>query len=122
MTAINSLLVFKEPLSKIFREKVLPVDSIGIKNAFARIIFFVIWTEDYLLQGEFYRNYADSYKKLSEIFNNIPQGLKMQISSADLKIPLYVRLHIKTIPRKFAFLILRILEVFTREVCNFPKN
>ena len=35
---------------------------------------------------------------------------------------LYVRVHIKTIPENFAFLIARILELFPREVCKLLKK
>ena len=37
-------------------------------------------------------------------------------NNADLKISLYVCVHIKKYPENFAFLILRILEIFAREV------
>ena len=39
-----------------------------------------------------------------------------------LKISVYVRVHIKHYPEKFAFLILRILELFTCEVCIFLQK
>ena len=39
-----------------------------------------------------------------------------------MKISLYVCFYIKTIPENFAFLILRILELFAREVCKFLKK
>ena len=42
--------------------------------------------------------------------------------NADLKIPLHVCIHIKTIPRKFRILNRRILELFAREVRKFPKK
>ena len=40
----------------------------------------------------------------------------------DLKISLFVLINIKVIPEKFAFLILRILELFARKVCIFRKK
>ena len=43
-------------------------------------------------------------------------------TNADLKISLYVRVHVKTHPQNFAFLILRFLELFTREICKFLKK
>ena len=43
------------------------------------------------------------------------------LANADLKISLYVCVHIKTIHEHFAFLILRILELFAHEVCKFLK-
>ena len=43
-------------------------------------------------------------------------------TSADLKISLYVCAHKKTIPWKFRILILRILELFTHEICEFLKK
>ena len=43
-------------------------------------------------------------------------------TNADLKISLDVCVHIKKYPENFAFSILRILELFAREVCNFFKK
>ena len=40
----------------------------------------------------------------------------------DLKISLYVSVNIKTIPVNFAFLILRILELFAREAYKLRKK
>ena len=40
-------------------------------------------------------------------------------TKADLKIPLQVCVHIKQYPENFASLILRILELFARQVCKF---
>ena len=40
-------------------------------------------------------------------------------TNAHLESSLYVCLHIKTIRGKFRFLILRIIEIFAREVCKF---
>ena len=39
-------------------------------------------------------------------------------ANADLKISLYVRVHIKIIPENSAFLISEILELYTRKVCK----
>ena len=39
-----------------------------------------------------------------------------------MKISVYISLYIKTISENFAFLILRILELFAREVCKFLKK
>ena len=43
-------------------------------------------------------------------------------TNADSKFSLCVRVHIRTIPRNFAFLILRILKWKTHEVCIFLKK
>ena len=40
------------------------------------------------------------------------------MTNTDLKISLYNRVHIRIIPLKFASLILRILELFARKVCE----
>ena len=40
-------------------------------------------------------------------------------TNVDLKISLYVCVHIKQYPENFAFLILRNLKLFAREVCKF---
>ena len=42
----------------------------------------------------------------------------LKIHYADLKISLYVHVHTKIIPENFAFLFLRILELYTRKVCE----
>ena len=43
-------------------------------------------------------------------------------TNADLKISLCAGIHIKQYPENFALLILRILELFTREICIFSKE
>ena len=43
-------------------------------------------------------------------------------TNADLKISIYVLIFIKKYPENFAFLFLRILELFARKVCLFLKK
>ena len=43
-------------------------------------------------------------------------------SNADLKIAYMFLLILKQYPKNFAFVILKILELFTREVCKFLKK
>ena len=43
-------------------------------------------------------------------------------TNTDLKISLYVCVYVKKHPENFAFLIVRILELFTREVYKFIKK
>ena len=43
-------------------------------------------------------------------------------TNTDLKTVLYVPVHIKQYPESFVFLILQILELFTRKVCIFLKK
>ena len=51
-------------------------------------------------------------------YSSAIQNLLLKYTNADLKISLYVCVHLKTIPENFAFLILRILQLFSREVCE----
>ena len=46
----------------------------------------------------------------------------LKYTNANLKMSLYVCVHKKHCPENFAFLILRILELFTPEVCKFLKK
>ena len=44
------------------------------------------------------------------------QNFCQRYTNADIKTSLYVRVHIKIIPENFAFLILRVFELFNRKV------
>ena len=50
---------------------------------------------------------------------SITNSVEQYTLKADSKISLYARLHKKQYSENFAFLNLRILELFTREVCIF---
>ena len=43
---------------------------------------------------------------------------RIELKGTDLKIYLYVRVHIKIIPENFTFLILKVFELFIRKVCE----
>ena len=51
--------------------------------------------------------------------NNFTRTIKGTHTNADLKISLYVCVHMKTVPWKFRIRTLRIFELFAREVCKF---
>ena len=51
-------------------------------------------------------------------FNKVSEHLFLKYVNADLKISLYVCVHIKMIPLKCRILILRIIELFRRRVCK----
>ena len=48
----------------------------------------------------------------------IDKNTKKSYTNADLKISLNILVHKKYYPENFAFLVLRILELYTRKVCE----
>ena len=49
-------------------------------------------------------------------------GNHLSVSVLKSPLSLYLRVHIKQYPENFAFLILRLLELFKREVCKYLKK
>ena len=59
--------------------------------------------------------FSDLLPKASELFHII---FSQRYTNADLKISLYVRVHIKYYPENFAFLILGVFELYSRKICE----
>ena len=64
-----------------------------------------------------FKYHITKLKCLKSVFNFLER-----YANADLKISLYVCIHIKQYLENFAFLILKILKLFAPDVCKFHKK